>query len=194
LLFQSLREHTQEEIRWSVLDEDWKNARDKCAAIVPVFFTETQSLINDYIENANDPGFLKSLKKITKKDDPVQIITNTITNVMWRSFTSGGLYKESSPSFETIKRDKSENVNVITIRSGDEILFSLVGEDKEYLANKVTVTCNAVIRVLAEQKTMPELRREVGNLKKASDDLRVMLNPLKLRPLILRTRCEICPV
>lgn len=37
------------------------------------------------------------------------------------------------------------------------------------------------------------LRNEVRKMEKATGELREMLNPVKLRPMILRTRCELCP-
>lgn len=194
LLFKSLREHTQGEVQWSVLDEEWENAMDKCAKIVPDFLKETRRLVDSHIKVANDRGFLEKVKRVTKKSDPAKNITEAIANVIWRSITRRELNKENLPSFETITRDKSENVNVITIRSGDEILFSFFGEGKQYLAENIKQTCNAAIKGLSVNKTVWELDVEAGNIRKASDDLRRMLNPLKLRPLILRTRCELCPV
>ena len=194
LLFKSLREHTRGEVQWNVFDDEWKNAMDRCAKIVPDFMKETRQLVDSYIKIANDRGFLEKVKKATKKNDPAKNITEAIVNVFWRSITLRKLNKENLPSFETIIKDKSENVNVIAIRSGDENLFSLIGEDKQYLAEKITQTCNVAIKGLSINTTVWELDVEVGNIIKASDDLRVMLNPLKLRPLILRTRCELCPV
>ena len=194
LLFKSLRDHTRGEVQWNVLDNDWKNARDKCTISVPDFLKRTRELVDNYIKNATDTDFLKKVKKATKKDDPAKNITETIVNVMWRSITRRELKRETLPSFETITRDKSENVNVIAIRSGDENLFSFIGEDKQYLAKKITQICNTTIKVLSEEETVQKLDAEVGNIVKASHDFRLMLNPLKLRPLILRTRCELCPV
>jgi hypothetical protein len=194
LLFKSLRDHTGGEVRWNIFENDWKNARDKCAAIVPQFLKDTRQLVDNYIKNANDAGFLKEVKKATKKGDPAKNITEAIVNVIWRSITLGKLNKENLPSFETITKDKSENVNVIAIRSGDENLFSFIGEDKKYLAKNIEQTCNAAIKGLSEKKVVWELDTEAGNIVKSCDNLRAMLNPLKLRPLILRTRCELCPV
>ena len=34
---------------------------------------------------------------------------------------------------------------------------------------------------------------EVRIMQKATEELRQMLNPVKLTPMILRTRCELCP-
>jgi len=194
LLFKSLREHTRGEVQWNILDNDWGSARDKCAKIVPQFIKATRQLVGDYIKNANDPGFLDKIKKVTKKPDPTQNITEAIVNVFWQSITRMELNKKNLPSFKTVTKDKSENVNTVAIKSGDENLFSFIGEDKQYLAGKITQTCNAVIKVLSENKTVWELNTEVANIVKASDVLRMKLNPLKLRPLILRTRCELCPV
>ncbi len=194
LLFKSLRDHTRGEVQWNVFDDEWKNAMDRCTKIVPDFMKETRQLVDSYLKIANDRGFLEKVKKATKKNDPAKNITEAIVNVFWRSITRRELNKEELPSFETVTKDKSENVNVITIRSGDEILFSFIGEDKQYLAENIKQTCNVAIKGLSVNTMVWELDVEVGNIKKASDDLRVMLNPLKLRPLILRTRCELCPV
>jgi hypothetical protein len=195
LLFKSLRDHTRGEVKWDVLDNDWKNARDNCANGVSQLIKDTRQLVDDYIKVANAPGFLEKVKKVTKKNEPAKNITEAIVNVMWRSITRRELINETPPSFKAVTKDKSENVNVVAIRSGDENLFSFIGEDKQYLAEKIQQVCNMTIKkILIDNKIVWELNTEVGNMIKASDDLRVMLNPLKLRPMILRTRCELCPI
>ncbi len=58
---------------------------------------------------------------------------------------------------------------------------------------KVTRICNSVAENLRKGDTARQLRLEVGNMKKVCEELREMLNPVKLRPMILRTRCDLCP-
>ena len=104
--------------------------------------------------------------------------------------------EKTPPLFKIVTRDKSENTNVIAIKSGDENLFSFIGEDKQNLAEALVKVCNNTVAalILGVNETVRELDTEAGNITKASDDLRLMLNPLKLRSLILRTRCNLCPV
>jgi hypothetical protein len=69
-------------------------------------------------------------------------------------------------------------------------------DDNTPLAQKVTYICNLAVNNLekGEKSDMVKLlQNEVRIMKKANEELREMLNPVKLTPLILRTRCGLCP-
>jgi len=192
LLYKSLRAHTGKDV-WNILDNDWKNATDKCAEKVLQLQAETGELVDNYFKDANAPGFLKKVKRATKDNDPAKTITRAIVNGIWRLILQD---MKKEPLFET--EPYSDTILTIKLQFGDgtsEQLFTLDGTDRQYLAGKITQQCNSAIRILTLQpKTVQELRVEVDNIKKASDTLREKLNPLKLSPMILQTRCDLCPV
>lgn len=193
LLYKSLRDHTRGEVRWNILDNDWKNATDKCAKNVPQFRADTRQLVNNYLHNTKEPSFFEKVRRATKEEDPAQNMTRAIVNGFCLLITRDKSTEELL--FETASGDTT-SVDVVA-KFGDGtsggILFRLVGSDRQYLAENITRQCNSVIRILSDKIVVKELYVEVGNIRRASDTFREMLNPLRLSPMILRTRCDLCP-
>jgi hypothetical protein len=82
------------------------------------------------------------------------------------------------------------------VRVGYETFFLFNATTDTPLAQKITHICNLAVNNLekGEKSDMGKsLQNEVRIMKKASEELREMLNPVKLTPMILRTRCDLCP-
>jgi hypothetical protein len=193
LLYKSLREHTRGEVNWSIFDNDWKNAMDKCAKNLLQLQAETRQLIDNYLQNTKEPRFLERVKKTTKENDPAKNVTRAIVNGIWILIMQNNPIGELL--FETASRDTTSVDVVVKFGDGTSggILLRLVGSDRQYLAENITKQCNSAIRILSDKIVVKELFVEVGNIRRASDTFREMLNPLKLSPMILRTRCDLCP-
>ena len=115
---------------------------------------------------------------------------------VWRALagvweTAATTYAEG-PSFPTVLRSAGPPRDVVVMSTHERVL-TFSGETSKSLAEKVTHICNSVANNLRKGDMAQQLRREVGDMKRASDELREMLNPVKLRPMILRTRCDLCP-
>jgi hypothetical protein len=165
LLFESLKVHTREEVRWEdVLDNRWKGARNNCAKIVPELRRETSEVVNSFLnqEQERETNFLQRVKEGSGEDDPAEQMA------------------------EVVLRE-------INVKSGDEIVLRFFGNTNMGLAKKVTHICNSAVNNLCKGDVVRKLRDEVRDMKKASEELREILNPVKLRPMILRTRCNLCP-
>jgi len=64
------------------------------------------------------------------------------------------------------------------------------------LNEKVIALCNDALETLLKEDTLKlikQLYAEVHNVRKAIEELAEMLNRQKLYPLILYTKCELCP-
>lgn len=192
LLYKSLRDHTRGKVQWNILDNDWKNARDKCAENIRQFLKETSELVDNYFNNVTEPGFLEKFKRTTDQDNPVKDMTSAIVDAIWLFIITDPM--KEKPSFEAVS--KSGAPVVVKLRFGRETsgIFKFVGTDMRLVAEGITKLCNSSISILSEKNTFRDLLSEVNNIKRAGDTLREMLNPLKLRPMILLTRCELCPV
>ena len=192
LLYKSLRSHTGKDV-WNILDNDWKNATDKCAEKVLQLQSEAGKLASNYFKDAIPPGFLEKFKKSTLEKDPVEELTKVMVNGIWRFIMQN---MKQAPLFVTAPYNNQ--IPMISLKFCDRtsaLLFTFNGPDGKYLAKIMEKQCNSAFRILTEQtKTVHELRVEVDNIKKASDTLRDKLNPLKLYPMILQTRCDLCPV
>ena len=192
LLYKALRDHTQREVQWNILDIDWKNARDRCAKSAPQFIKETRELVDSYFKNANEPKFLEIVKKTTQKKDPAGNITSVIANGIWKTLLEQNL---KEPLFKTVA-GTTTSIEIL-LKYGDmaaEMLFRLVGSDRQYVAQRIIQQCNSAITVLSNGNTAKELQTEVKKIRAANETIREMLNPLKLRSIILRTSCNLCTV
>ena len=79
------------------------------------------------------------------------------------------------------------------MKSRDETVFRFFGDTSKGLAEKVTHICELAAKNLRKGDMVQQLLPEVRTMKDATKKLREALNPVKLTPIILRTRCELCP-
>ena len=187
LLFESLKVHTRDEIRWEdVLDNRWKKARDKCAEIVPQLQREASEVVNNLLNQ--EPNLLQSIKEGSGEGDPAKQMAETLLRVISKRILEDKLNQEG-PWFETVSRADGKT-HVVYVKPRDEIVRGFT--DKS-LAEKVTRICELVANNLREGNMVQQLHDEVPNMRKAAEELREMLNPVKLKPMILRTRCDLCP-
>ena len=79
------------------------------------------------------------------------------------------------------------------MKSRDETVFRFFGDTNKGLVEKVTHICELAAKNLRKGAMVESLKGEVHTMKDATEKLREMLNPVKLTPMILRTRCDLCP-
>jgi len=68
--------------------------------------------------------------------------------------------------------------------------------DNEWLARKVSDVSKWAIKNLLRGKVdlIEKVKKEVHKMQESTDRLEATLNPLVLRPIILNTQCDICPI
>lgn len=192
LLFESLKVHTCGEVRWEdVLDSRWKEAKDSCAKIVRKLKREAAEVVNNYLGQERQTDLLQSIKEGSREDDPAKRMAQVVLREIWQAILRDKL-DEDDPWFQMGLRGKG-TPQEMSVKSRDEIVFTFFGNNYRGLAEKVTRICNLAHNNLRKRDTVQKLYHEVGNMKRASEELREMLNPVKLRPVILRTRCDLCP-
>ena len=185
LLFQSLKVHTREKVRWKALDE-WKEARDNCVKVLGRLRKETSEVVRNFLNQERQMNLLK-VKQASREDDPVKRMVEAMLTAMWQSILRDELDQEC-PLFETVQ-------DIYVISSGQTVLSFNDSADKS-LAEKVAHICNLTANNLrngVESHMVKSLQNEVRVMKKATEELREMLHPIKLTPVILRTRCDLCP-
>jgi len=77
------------------------------------------------------------------------------------------------------------------VKSRYEKVLIFIGDTNMSLAKKVAHTCDLAYDNLRKGDMVQRLYREVRKMKKAGEELYEALNPVKLRPMILRTRCDL---
>ena len=92
------------------------------------------------------------------------------------------------PSFRTIPGSKGFKITID--QTGPSLQLTFI--DKE-LAEAVTKICNNVTAIIYSGGLSGQLGGALQTIEGKIEELEEMLDPLRLRPLILRTRCDICP-
>lgn len=191
LLFKCLQDHTRGEgVRWEALDE-WKNARDNCAKIVPELRRETSEVVNNFLNQERETNLLQSIKEGSGEVDPATRMKEVVLGEIWRAILWDKLDEEGR-WFQTVLRGKG-TPQEINVKSRDETVFTFFGNTNMGLAEKVTRICALAADNLRQRNMAQQLDDEVRKMGKTSEELCEMLNPVKLRPIILRTRCDLCP-
>jgi hypothetical protein len=195
LLLESLKVHTREEVRWGdVLDNRWKNARDNCAKIVTKLQKEASQVVNNFVNQERQGNlFLQTMKEAIREDDPIKWVAEAVLKEIWRATLQDKL-DEEGPWFQTVSRRTGLPQDIdIDVMCRYERVLTFFGNTNKSLAEKVTQICNLAYNNLSKGDMVKQLRDEVHRMKRATEELREMLNPVKLTPLILRTRCDLCP-
>lgn len=194
LLFKSLKTHTCEEIRWEdILDNRWGKARDNCAKIIPKLRRKTSKVVNDFVNQEREANLLRNIREASAEKDPVERMAEAVLGAIWQDILEDKLNQEG-PRFEMVSKSKETSYAVYPKpkhRGGVVLAFS--GDTSKRLAEKVTRICNLAANNLRRGKMAGSLKDEVRTMKDATEKLREMLNPVRLTPIILRTRCDLCP-
>lgn len=194
LLFDCLKVHTKDYIRWDVLDIDWKNAKNRCSVIVPRLKKETAELVNESSFKENVAKFLKMAEEKGSKIDPLKRVDEIMLKKAWQSIYWDTLGNKE-PRFQLeIGGGKAliKSSDLHLVAPTYEVVFTFNVTDKK-IAEDLIEIFNAIVDTLLKKETVQGLYREIGNMKKIEKYLREMLNPVKLRPMIYNSRCELCP-
>lgn len=185
LLFKCLQDHTRGEgVRWEALKE-WSKARDNCVKVLDKLRKAPGLLVNNYLNLERQSNLLSRIKEEEMSGpshDPVDLMVRAVLNAIWQG----------------ILEDKLDQNLVLFVDGGNQGLVKVRNEtfliiNDVSLAEKVTHICNLTVDNLSKEKMVESLQTGVRTMKDATEELRTMLNPVKLTPMILRTRCDLCP-
>ena len=194
LLFQSLQDHIRgEEGRWSAL-ERWKEACNNSAKVLDKLRKESRVVVTNYLKLEQETNLLQIIEEESRERNPVERMAEAVLNAIWRDILEDKLGQN------LVQMMLGGGGSQCMVRVGYETFFLFNAPTDTTLdttlAQKVTHICNLAVTNLekGEKSDMVKLlQNEVRIMKKASEELREMLNPVKLIPMILRTRCSLCP-
>jgi len=192
LLLKSLRDHTQGKVNWGALDE-WKAARDSCVRKVDATRKELVTALGNILRQKPQ---LKRILDATKQTDIFShLVDGTLVN-LWlsdvldyegevKASRGESLIKKGSAWVDFHK--KATEHTRLNFSSGD-------AKANEDLAREIAEVSNRAISSLRTLGLISEVKREVNRMQNAANELETTLNPLVLRPLVLNSRCNICPI
>ena len=190
MLFESLKVHTGDKVRWEALDA-WKQARNDCVNTLAHLRQETAEIVNNFLKQETRTDLVRGLKEASGEDNPVECVAEAVLKAIWKALTQDKSNREP-PSFETVPQGSGTTQETLVKSAGNK--FFTFGDTS--LAAKVAQICTRTANNLYrgdKSHLIESLRNEVHTMKRAVGKLEESLNPLVLTPLILRTRCDLCP-
>jgi len=213
VLFESFREHTRG-ISWQAFAE-WEEAWDRCCLALAQLRRKAAEVAENLLEE--DTGLLNSLKEddvqpakeATRKKDAskevkidlldalmasvsrdktviaVNRITDGIVHLLWHHILHPD---EEFPLVETMPRADGR----IDITFGKDRFTNYLIVREQGLADKVIGICKSAAEKLRGDMTEAVVK-EIVTMQARIEEFREAMSPLRLRPLLLRSRCNLCP-
>ena len=169
LLFRALRQHTSGQVCWEVL-EDWKKSCDNCFEKIPELSQEALHYLRSYLDKYLARGV--ELNELSIREAAQIGVGLFWDSLVARSGTAGG-------NGENISEKKRQNPEKKSIRDITDLVPDALYSIESHLSE------TEVGRLVAS---------EAGRAEKAAAELEEMLDPVILHPLIIKTRCFLCPI
>jgi hypothetical protein len=195
LLFKSLRDHTERIAPWQVLDL-LKEIRDSCVKDIGEIKKEIHKVFTNILKQK-----LKLKEQLDKGYGKSNVMDNIENGILINIWENGILGVKSEVTAMKSGSILNEGIGwVIFHKNAPErtnVTFDHENpDDNERLAREVAEVSIWTITNTLESKSdlMQKTKGEVTKMQENVSQLETMLNPLVLRPIILNTQCDICPV
>ena len=188
MIFKALQEHTREKVRWEALEE-WKQARNNAAEYSRKLRMEATEVIGNILNNQSD--LKERIKTIVRDNDVTEKISDGVIENIWRGILTGkpeqmhvlkgsSIMTEGRVWLEFYKGDSDTRLDLNDVKLAKDVLNVC-----RWAANNLQKGNKSdLVRSLAD---------EVHRMQDRTEELEESLDGLLLRPMILRTRCELCP-
>ena len=137
------------------------------------------------------PAAAERMKAAAKEKNLMRCLVGMVLNQLWQAILENK--PEDELNMIQIKEFRSETNPIIHIMLYDEMVLEM--NDKA-VSEKVVEICNQTVKNLCiakQAEIIQPLRRLVGCMRRAIDSLSEDLDPIVLKPIIIRTRCSLCP-
>lgn len=188
MLLKSLREHTREKGWWQAFEE-WQQAWDTCIKGLGEVKKHIPEMVEDLL-NQQKANLKEEVEKVTGKEDVLERIVDGVIWAAWQVATA------SNPEEELELRNFRvlPVAQQLRVTTGGYELRLIFSEPETALAQDVATVCNHALQKLYPRYMVDEI---LGMLHRMDEKIEVIddaLDPFILRPLLVRTRCELCPV
>jgi len=171
-LFRGLREHTAKDVNWDIF-ESWKTSWNSCVSNVPQLEKEAETFISHHPGQRQRLKQLSELNRLYDKNYMKKAIAFIITGTWLQTVETLGIPGEEEPG------DIGRKHEVVSDATDPDFYINLI---------------HPTVKKLSRSETIKNAVGEAIKIKKATDELEEMLDPLLLRPIITRTRCFLCPM
>jgi hypothetical protein len=195
LLFKSLRDHTERKIPWQVLDL-WKEVRDSCVKDIGEIKEEIHKVFTNILKQKSK--LKEQLDKSYKKSSVIENVEKGILINIWLDSILG--VKSEVTAMKGASLFNKDISWVVFHKNAPEVTKVTFDResphDNERLASEVSDVSKWTITNILELKSelIQKMKKEVSRMQENVNQLETVLNPLVLRPIILNTQCDICPI
>jgi len=188
MLFESLRQHTGGKGWWQAFEE-WQQAWGTCTKGLEEVKKQVPKMVEDLL-NQQKANLKEEVEKVTGKEDALEKIVGGVLRPAWEVATASNPEEELERRKFRILPD-AQQVSVITGSYDLRLKFS---ETEAALAQEVATVCNLALQNLYPLYMADEIQGMRHRMDEKIEEIDDALDPFILRPLLVRTRCELCPV
>lgn len=193
MLYQALREHTGEVVRWQALEE-WKQAFtdyfEHCGALQKEVWNVIVNILKQRAELKGRIEVMSDGKYILKK------MEIGVVEALWRGIRFG------DTNIDKIKDNmhiqvRSRGSGIHEISFGKDASFTTINVKEEELGVEIAKFCRVVadnIYIGKKSYLLHNIAADINKMEQCAEELETSLDELVLRPAILRTKCYLCPV
>lgn len=184
--FRSLQDHTREKVRWQALEE-WMQAWDTCVEIQTQLQAEARKIVANILNNQK-PEVKDKIEKSNGEKDIIEDMISGVAETVWRGILAG----KPEEGYNLV-RTRPEGEEATLVLFGDQTSIVSVRLTDKDLVEEVAGVCVWAAQNLCKGDLVQRPADFIHTMQARVSELEIMLDPLILRPLILRTRCELCP-
>jgi hypothetical protein len=188
MLLKSLRDHTRGKVRWEALEE-WKQSRNNAVQYSKELRLKATEVIRNNLNNCL--GLEKRIKTAIGDNDVIEKIADGVIENIWRGILTGNqeqihvikgasVTKEGQVWLEFYKSDSETRLFLNDVKLAKEVLSVCRWADDN-------------LRKGLKSDLVQMLTDEVCQMQAKTKELEESLDELRLRPMILLTRCDLCP-
>jgi len=188
ILFESLRQHTGGKGWWQAFEE-WQQAWGTCVSALAEIRKGAPKVVEDFMKQQK-ANLKEEVEKVTGKEDALERIVDVVLWPAWEVATASNPEEELERRKFRVLPD-AQQFSVITGSYDLRLIFS---ETEAALAQEVATVCNLALQNLYPRYMADEIQGMRHRMDEKIEEIDDALDPFVLRPLLVRTRCELCPV
>ena len=188
MVFKSLQEHTREKVRWEAWEE-WKQARNSAAEYSEELRLVAIEIITNILNNR--PGLKERTRTAIGGSDVIKKISDGVRETIWRGILTG-----NPQQVHVWKGTSLVSKGRVELRFYKDDSDTQLDLNDVELAMEVLSVCRWAVNNLRKgdkSDLVQKLTGEVRQMEDKTKELEESLDELLLRPMILRTRCDLCP-
>jgi hypothetical protein len=186
VLFDALRQHTVETVRWVKLDS-WMKLWNEGVSIQQEICDNSHELLANMIRSNKKQETLKSVLFTGEKGkNLIDKMSHGITESVWSGILHGEI------GYENIMKSDSQ-AGEITVRFGQRASNVNIVVKNDTDAEYIAALCRQAAEMLWHQKFISRAADINSSIAEAVADLEDDLSTIKLKAILLRSRCELCP-